>query len=99
MLLMFFRVLRKDEDIVEVDYTEHVNKATQRSANVGLEGGGGIRQTKGHHEIFVVPVSRTEGCLPLVSFSYADPMVGVSEVDLREHCRASEAIQKLVDER
>ena len=46
-----------------------------------------------------MPVSRTEGCLPLVSFSYTDPIVGVSEVDLREYCRASEAIQKLVDER
>ena len=61
-------------------------------ANVGLEGGRGIRQTKGYHEIFVVPISRTEGYLPLVSFSYTDPMVGVLEVDLREYCRAFEAI-------
>ena len=61
-------------------------------ANVGLEGGRGIRQTKGYHEIFVIPVSRMEGYLPLVSFSYINLMVGVSEVDLREYYRASEAI-------
>ena len=46
-----------------------------------------------------MPISGTEGSLPLVSFAYSDLMVGIPKVDFREHGRASKAIEKLINKR
>ena len=74
---MFLFVSREDKDIVKVNYTEYVNIALERTVDICLERGRGISQTKGHDEVFVVAISYTKGCFPLVSFAYSDPMVGV----------------------
>ena len=39
---MFLFVSREDKDVVKVNYAEYVNVATERTVNVGLEGGRGI---------------------------------------------------------
>ena len=78
MLLMFFFGAGENENIVKVDYTEDVNVATERTVNVGLEGSGGISQTKGHHKVFEVAISRAKGRIPLVSFSYTNSVVSVT---------------------
>ena len=77
MLLMFFLRAREDKDIIKVDYAEDVNVATERTVDISLEASGGISQTKGYNEIFVVAVSRSKGRFPLVSFAYSNPIVGV----------------------
>ena len=44
-----------------------------------------------------MPISGTEGSLPLVSFAYSDPIVGIPKVDFREYGGASKAIEKFVN--
>ena len=78
MFVMFYFVFREDKDIVKVYYIEYVNIATKGIVNIGLEGGGGIGQTKRHDEVFIVAISRPKGGLPLVSFPYSYLVVGVS---------------------
>ena len=95
---MFFLGAGEDEDIIKVDYAEDVNVATERTVDVGLEGSGGISQTKGHDEVFVVPVARAKGCLLLVTFPYPYPVVSVSKVDFREDYRAVKPVEKLINE-
>ena len=42
MLLMFFRVLRKDKDIIKVDYIKEVNVVMEYTVDIGLKGSRGI---------------------------------------------------------
>ena len=99
MFLILFLEAGENENIVKVDYIEDVNVATKRRVDIGLKGSRGIGQTKGYHKVFKVAVSRAKGYLPLVSFSYTDPVVGVSEVDFREDDGAVKPVEKLVNER
>jgi len=92
---MLFLRAGEHKDIVKVDYTEDVNVATERTVDISLEASGGISQTKGYNEIFVVPVVCTEGCLPLVSFPYSYPVVRVTQVDFRENHRAIQPVKQL----
>ena len=78
MFVIFYFAFREDKDVVKVYYIEHINVATKGIVNVGLEGSRSIGQTERHDEVFVVAISRPKGGLPLVSFSYLYPVVGVS---------------------
>ena len=78
MFLILFLRTGENKNIVKVDYTKDVNVATKRTVDIGLEGSRGISQTKGHHKVFEVAVSRTKGRLPLVSFPYTNPVVNVT---------------------
>ena len=78
MFIMFYFTFREDKDVVKVYYIEYINIATKGTVNIGLEGGGGIGQTEGYDEVFVVAVSRSKGGLLFVPFLYSYSVVGVS---------------------
>src|SRR5438045_949762 len=78
VLEVFFFSPGEDEDIIKIDYTEHVNKTMKCSINVGLKGGWGIHQTEGHDQVFKMAVSHMEGSLPLISFLNSDLVIGIS---------------------
>jgi hypothetical protein len=46
-----------------------------------------------------VAVSGAEGSLPLITFTDSGPIVGVSEVEFREHNKASKAMKQLTSQR
>ncbi len=57
------------QDVIQVHHEEYVEVWAQTVVHEGHEGGGGIREPKGHHRIFAVAVAGAEGCLGLIALS------------------------------
>ena len=63
-----------------------------------LKGCWGVGEGERHDAVLVQAVARAEGSLPLVSFSNANLVVGITEVDLGEVAGLRKTIEELCDE-
>jgi hypothetical protein len=95
---VFLVILAKNEDVVNVHDDRLVEEGAENILNQGLKGGRGIRETKGHHLVLVVPVSRAESGLVDVIFVDANLVVSPPEVDLSEHFRTKESVGEVINE-
>lgn len=85
MLLVFFKGLRENEDIVEVDDHESVQERPKEVVHEPLEGSGCIAEAKGHDKALVVAISGLESGLVDMIFEDLDLVVTALEVDLGEY--------------
>jgi hypothetical protein len=99
MLAVVLVVLAEDENVVNVHYDRLIEEGPEDVLDQGLKGGGGIRETKGHHLILVVSITCAEGGFLYVILVDADLVVSPPKVDLGEDFRTKEPVGEVVDER
>src|SRR5579862_4903658 len=99
MVLVCRQILQIDEDIIQIHNASNVYEACQRSVDVGLKGRCRIYKAKRHNEVLKVPISCPKYHLPLVTFTYIDPMVYIAKVQLGETPSSKKPIQDFAYQR
>ncbi len=79
---MLCLILGENKDVVQVNHINNIYKALQGCINVVLERSRCISKHYRHYQVFVIPVFRLESGFPLISFLYANPVIGVLDVNL-----------------
>ena len=93
------RVVREDEDVVEVDDQKVVEQVAEDIVHERLEGCRGVGKAEGHDECLEVTVTCAEGRLPFVALFDADKVVSAPKVELGEDFGAAKSIERFADER
>ena len=57
-----------------------------------------IDKTKRYNQVFIQPVLSTEGCLSLITLTYADAIVGISDVNLCKDLSITDTIYDFVNQ-
>jgi hypothetical protein len=58
MLLVIFKVIRKDKDVVNIGYTKDIKERTEDFVNLGLKSNKSISKTKRHNKCFKKAIIR-----------------------------------------
>lgn len=99
MVTMFCQALGVNQDVIDVDQDEFVEKIAEHLMDEVLEDGGGVDQAIQHHDVLVVSSRCYEGCLPLVPLTYPEEVIRAAEVQLGEDGGTTEVFQSCWDER
>jgi len=95
-LLVLFKGLCKDEDIIQIDHNyTFQDEVLEDVVHHGLEGGGTVCEAEEHDKGFVQAVVGPEGGLPLFSFLYPDVVEAPPDVQLREVLGSAELCNQL----
>ncbi|GBG81424.1 hypothetical protein CBR_g32101 [Chara braunii] len=86
-----------DRDIIEVNNDTNFEEVTEDVVHGGLECGGGVGESEGHHKELVLPKARTECGLVSVLLANADLVEVTAEVNFGKISGSTEAIKKLGD--
>ena len=78
MVNVFILGSGEDQDVIEVDKNKLVNHVSEYVVNKGLEDGRSIGEAKRHHQVLVVASGGVERCLPSVSLSNPDQVIGIA---------------------
>ncbi|GBG72940.1 hypothetical protein CBR_g12662 [Chara braunii] len=71
-------------------------KVLEHRVHSRLESGGGVTETERHDGKLVVHETRTKSGLGLVLLGYADLVISVTKIDLREEMVAGEAVKQVI---
>jgi hypothetical protein len=82
LITMFVRVVRVDQNVVEVDDYADVSEVRENVIHESLEGSRCVTETKGHDQVFERSETSAECSFPFVSGGYADQVISGSKVDL-----------------
>jgi hypothetical protein len=99
VFMVFGVILAEDQNVVNVHDDRFVEEGVEDILNQGLKGGRGIRETKRHHLVLVMPVSYVEGSLVDVILMDVDLIISPPEVDLGEDFCTKEPVSEIIDER
>ena len=80
----FSLVFGIDEDIIQIHNDKNIEFFRKDLINVVLECCWSIGQSKKYHLILKVAISGPESSFPLIFFPNSYPLIGTSEVELRE---------------
>ena len=78
MLLMFFFILEKYKNIIQIDGNKIVKVLSKNVIHHMLKNYWSVDKTKGHDVILKMAMPCTESCLPFVSFLDSHEVVGYS---------------------
>ncbi|GBG70521.1 hypothetical protein CBR_g6649 [Chara braunii] len=95
MIKVGLEVGAKNKDIVDVDHDTDFEEVAEDVVHGGLEGGGGVGETKRHYEKLVVPEAGAESGFVGVLLADADLVEATAEVNLGEVFGSTEAIKKV----
>ena len=84
MVNMLLPGLREDEYVIQVHKNESVEHVPKNVVDWGLEYSWSIGKAERHDEVLIVSSSGVKRCLPLVTLSDADKMVGVAQLKFGE---------------
>ena len=90
-------VVGVNEDIVEIDDYGDINHIGEYVVHESLERGGSVGETFGDNQPFERAIARPKRGFSLVSLSYADQMIGVSEVDFRVDAGFAGCVEEIGD--
>ena len=99
VLLMVGRVVRVDEDVIEVDNHVDVEQVLEDVVHKTLEGYGSIDKSKRHDEPFKGSVLGPEGRFPFITFVDTYEVVHMPEVDLGVDASLLHSVEEVRDER
>ncbi len=77
---MFLERRRKNQYVIQVDIYELIDHISQHVIDECLEDRGRVREPEWHNQILEVPSGGIKRGLPLIPLSYANQMIGVSEI-------------------
>jgi hypothetical protein len=77
---VFFQGARINEDVINIDNAEDVQELTQAIVGVGLKGGGSVRETERHDEIFEMSIPCTKRRLVFIALRNSKLIVRVGEI-------------------
>ena len=75
MVGVFLRCIRVDENVVQVNDDEMVQKDAKDIVHKRLEGCWSVGKSKGHDKGFKVSIAGSEGCFPFISFFDSEQVV------------------------
>ena len=98
MLFVLLWSAREDEYVVEISNAKDVKMLAKDILDEGLEGGRGIRETVGHHQMLEETKGCSKGGLPLITVLDVHMRVRGFEVDDGEDLRALDAVEEVIHE-
>ena len=99
LISMSDNVVRVNENIVKVYNYAHIEQIREDIIHEVLEGGRCIGEAERHDIPFKQTIAGPEGCLPFVTFSDTDKVIGMAEIDLGVDAGFAGSIQEIGDER
>ena len=81
MASVFFFGVRVDEYVIKVHQYTNIEQVTKDVIHEALESGRCVGESERHYAPFKGAVASLESCLPFVTLSDSDQMVGMLEVD------------------
>jgi hypothetical protein len=94
MVVVFGRVLRINENIVEVENHEVVSNIGEDVIHEGLKGGGCVGKFKRNHVVFKRTKFAAERCLPFIAFLDTNQMVHIGKVKASVNAGLTETVEK-----
>jgi hypothetical protein len=82
VLIVIFKVIWKDKDIIDIYYTENVKKRAEYFINLGLKSGWGVKKAKEHYKGFKKTIAGVKCCYLFLAFFYLDLVKHVNNVKL-----------------
>jgi hypothetical protein len=98
MVVMFGRILRVNENIVEVDNYKVVSNIGEDIIHEGLKSGGCVGKSKLNHVVFERTKFAAERCLPFIPFLDTNQMVRIGEVKASVNAGLTETVEKVSNE-
>ena len=96
MSFMLFYRARIDQNIIDEDDDELIQIGPEHPIHQVHECRWGIRQPKGHHQKFEMPIPGSESSLGNVLLFYPELVVSRTKVYLRETARSSQLIEEII---
>ena len=85
VLHMLCRVLGEDDDVIEDPHSDDILVFSQDVIHEELKHGRCVCWALGAHLVFEMPLSAPKGCFPFIPLFHLDLVVGITQVNLREH--------------
>ena len=99
MFLVLGKIVRVDEDIVQINSNTNIKKILENIIHEALESGGSVGKAEGHDKPFKGAIAGPEGSLPFVSSGDPDKVVGVTEINLGVDTSFTGRVEKVGNER
>ena len=98
MLLVIFKVIRKDKDIVNIGYIEDIKERTEDFVNPGLKSSRSISKTKRHNKCFKKAIASIKCRYLFMAFLDSYIVKGVNNVELSIELSYTKLRQGLLEE-
>jgi len=99
MCNMLFRILGVDQNVIQIDYHAHIQHVRKNAIDKALERSQSVGKSERHNKPFIGAIASAEGSFPFITWSNADQMVCMSEIDLGIDGRMAGGIKEVGDER
>ena len=97
MFLMISRVVRVDQDVIEVNEYAYIQQVGENIVHEMLECGWSIGKSKGHNTPFKRTIMSREDGFPLITFVNLDKMVSILEINFSEELSLLRSVQEVGD--
>jgi hypothetical protein len=98
MLLVIFKVIRKDKDVVNIGYIEDIKERTEDFVNPGLKSSRSISETKGHNKCFKKAIAGIKCRYLFLTFFDLYLVKGINNVELSVELGCAKLRQSLLEE-
>ena len=98
MLLMFYLILREDENIIQVCQVGDIKAIFQNIVDILLEHCGSIDKSEQYDIVLEVTVLDLEDCLPLITLLDPDQVVCRIDIKLHVHLDIYQPVEYFVDQ-
>jgi len=93
MCNMLFGILGVDQNVIQIDYHPHIQHVHKNAIDKALERSWSIGKSERHNKPFIGAIASAEGSFPFITWSDADQMVCMLEIDLGIDGRAARRIK------
>jgi hypothetical protein len=98
MLLVIFKVIRKDKDVVNIGYTEDIKERTEDFVDPGLKSSRSISETKRHDKCFEKAIAGIKCRYLFLTFFDSYSVKGINNVELSVELSCAKLRQSLLEE-
>jgi len=98
MCNMLFGILGVDQNVIQIDCHTHIQHVHKNAIDEVLERSRSIGKSKRHNKPFIGAIASAEGSFPFITWSDADQMVCMSEIDLGINGCTAGRIKEVGDE-
>jgi hypothetical protein len=98
MLLVIFKVIRKDKDVVNIGYTEDIKERTEDFVDLGLKSSRSISETKRHDKCFKKAIAGIKYRYLFLTFFDLYSVKGINNVKLSVELGCTKLRQSLLEE-
>jgi hypothetical protein len=98
MLLVIFKVIKKDKDVVNIGYIKDIKERTKDFVNLGLKSSRSISKTKRHNKCFKKAIVGIKCRYLFLTFFDLYSVKGINNVELSVELSYAKLRQSLLEE-